>query len=311
MLKQRPFFSIVIPVYQAEQYLKECIDSILQQDFHDYEIWLIDDGCKDNSPTICDTYQQKEEKIHVYHKQNEGVSAARNDGIQRAQGQYILFLDSDDALTNHALQQLYERIFPYPNVDIITGTMDSNIVVKHDLQTNQAMDVKDFYLHELKAKTMSHAACLYIYRNDFLKANQLSFPIGYHHEDEYFTSLALLKAKQILPTNVCYYHYRENETSITMNHKNFDKNYYDLCEILKQLELIYLQHTSGSLQAYLMESLLEKYLFAYVKVKGYRSELKDVQMNDFIKGKAITKKNKMKVLLYQINKKLYCKIASR
>lgn len=309
--QNNPFFSIIIPVYQAEAYLNECIDSVLHQSFQDYEIWLIDDGCSDQSPSICDVYVQQDHRIHVLHKQNAGVSAARNDGIKQAKGEYILFLDSDDALMKEALMQLVQRIQENEQVDVITGMMDSEIVVKHTLRNNQKMSIKDFWLCELNAQTMSNAACLYIYRRAFLKANQLLFPIGFHHEDEYFTPMALLKAESILPTDVCYYHYRVNEASITNNQKNFDKNYKDLCFILKQLEQEYNQIKDEILKAKLLESLLEKYLYIFVKAKGYRSQLSHIQMDDFVKNKALTKRNKIKVLLYQINKRLYCTLASR
>ena len=307
--QKEKFFSIIIPVYQVEQYLQECIESVLNQSFQDYEIILINDGSRDQSPKICDGYAQKYDFIHVIHKQNQGLSAARNDGMQVAQGNYILFLDSDDMLMEEALMQLYQRIQAYPNVEVVTGLMDSEIVVKHHNQSNQPLSGLAFMKEEYECQTMSNAACLYIYQNAFLNQHQLRFKVGVHHEDEDFTPKALLKAQALLPTDVMFYHYRVNEQSITNTKKNFDKNFRDLCGILKELEGLYANVEEEATRKVLMQSLLEKYLYSFAKAKGYQEHLKDARMDDFVKDKAITLKNKLKVLLYRISPKWYCKFS--
>lgn len=103
------FFSIVVPVYNVEKYLKECIDSILSQTFTDFELILVDDGSKDESPLICDEYAQKDERIKVIHKPNGGQAEARNVGTETAAGQYIIYIDSDDfIIENTFLQDIYQ-----------------------------------------------------------------------------------------------------------------------------------------------------------------------------------------------------------
>lgn len=99
----RPKISIIVPVYKAEPYLARCIESILAQDYENYELILVDDGSPDNSGSICDQYARTDSRISVLHKKNEGVSAARNDGIEKAQGEYLLFIDADDELDTHTL----------------------------------------------------------------------------------------------------------------------------------------------------------------------------------------------------------------
>lgn len=91
-----PQISIIVPVYKVEPYLRRCVDSILAQTFQDFELILVDDGSPDNCPAICDEYAQKDNRIHVIHQENGGLSAARNAGIDIAQGKYLLFCDSDD-----------------------------------------------------------------------------------------------------------------------------------------------------------------------------------------------------------------------
>lgn len=89
-------FSIIIPCYKVEQYLRQCVDSVLAQTFEDYEVILVDDGSPDGSPAICDEYGEKSDKVKVIHKSNGGLSDARNAGLDVAQGDYVMFLDSDD-----------------------------------------------------------------------------------------------------------------------------------------------------------------------------------------------------------------------
>lgn len=102
------YFSIIIPVYKTEEYLHQCVDSILCQTFTDYEIILVDDGSPDNCPAICDEYAAKDNRVIVVHKENSGLSGARNEGLRKAKGKYIAFLDSDDYWDRtDALKELY------------------------------------------------------------------------------------------------------------------------------------------------------------------------------------------------------------
>ena len=91
-----PFFSVIVPVYNVEKYLPECIESVLNQSFGDFELILVDDGTKDNSGVICDEYAQKDARVKVIHQDNAGQAVARNTGTDIAQGEYIIYLDSDD-----------------------------------------------------------------------------------------------------------------------------------------------------------------------------------------------------------------------
>ena len=111
--------SIIIPVYRAEDTLERCIGSILQQSFTSYELILVDDGSPDACPQLCDEYAGKDSRIHVIHKENGGLSDARNVGIKRAKGLYITFIDSDDAIGENSLQHLMEELYQHPDVDIL------------------------------------------------------------------------------------------------------------------------------------------------------------------------------------------------
>ena len=118
---KQPLISIVIPVYRAEKTLDRCVRSVLAQEFSDYEVILVDDGSPDGCPAICDRYAEQYPQIRVIHKENGGVSAARNDGMAAARGEWLLFLDSDDALEENALC-LY-REAAEPDIDGIIGSL--------------------------------------------------------------------------------------------------------------------------------------------------------------------------------------------
>lgn len=105
-----PKISVIVPVYNAEKYLHRCIDSILNQTFPDFELLLIDDGSKDQSGEICDEYAKKDSRVKVFHKENGGVSSARNVGIDNAVGEYICFCDSDDWVEKTWLLSFFERM---------------------------------------------------------------------------------------------------------------------------------------------------------------------------------------------------------
>ena len=103
----KPVLSIIVPIYKTEKYLKRCVDSILKQSITDFEVILIDDESPDRSPVICDEYAQKDPRVKVIHKKNQGLGMARNSGMQIATGKYLTFLDSDDFVE----QNYYENMF--------------------------------------------------------------------------------------------------------------------------------------------------------------------------------------------------------
>ncbi len=112
-------FSIIVPVYGVESYLEQTVHSVLSQDFHDWELILVDDGAKDRSGQIADALSAQDDRIRVIHKENGGVSSARNTGLRAAQGEYIIWLDGDDLLSSNSLARLAQYLFKNPHADII------------------------------------------------------------------------------------------------------------------------------------------------------------------------------------------------
>lgn len=114
-MRKEPIISVIVPVYKAEKYLHKCVDSLLEQTFTDFEILLVDDGSPDKSGEICDEYAEKDSRIRVFHKENGGVSSARNLALDNAKGEFVMFLDSDDWLDNVCL-------------DVCINTINDNVL---------------------------------------------------------------------------------------------------------------------------------------------------------------------------------------
>ena len=116
-----PAISIVIPIYNVEQYLRQCLDSVLDQSFEDYEVWLVENGSGDMSGAICDEYSQRDSRFKVYHTKQKGACLARNIGIKLAQGEWLTFLDSDDFIDNDYLKHLFAPTINNPNLQMVLG----------------------------------------------------------------------------------------------------------------------------------------------------------------------------------------------
>jgi glycosyltransferase involved in cell wall biosynthesis len=205
--------SIIIPVYNTEQYLPRCIDSILGQSFTDFELLLIDDGSTDGSAKICDAYAEKDSRIRVLHKENGGVSSARNLGLNEAKGEWVVFVDSDDWISDNCIKLLTEPL-RNKEFDIVVG--DYRII--GEFPYNLELSLPEGAYHETG---ITHTFCnggIYImswnklYRKEFLLKNQLAFEEGKVHEDEIlaFEISCLEKSFYVVKSVTYYYRIREN-----------------------------------------------------------------------------------------------------
>ena len=205
--------SIIIPVYNTEQYLSRCIDSILGQSFTDFELLLIDDGSTDGSAKICDAYAEKDSRIRVLHKENGGVSSARNLGLNEAKGEWVVFVDSDDWISDNCIKLLTEPL-RNKEFDIVVG--DYRII--GEFPYNLELSLPEGAYHETG---ITHTFCnggIYImswnklYRKEFLLKNQLAFEEGKVHEDEIlaFEISCLEKSFYVVKSVTYYYRIREN-----------------------------------------------------------------------------------------------------
>lgn len=175
--------SIIIPIYRTETTLQRCVESVLRQSFTDYEIILVDDESPDNCAIICDEYAQKDKRISVIHKKNGGLSDARNAGINLAKGDYITFIDSDDAIAEDTLQPLINELTTHPDIDILEYPVQERVGHPNEkLLSFQPKEYEDAISYWLEERAYNHTyAWNKIYRRN-LFAN-IRFPKGKNFED--------------------------------------------------------------------------------------------------------------------------------
>lgn len=258
-------FSIVVPVYNVKEYLESCINSIISQDFNDYEIILVDDGSTDGSGELCDYYKKIHNKIIVIHQPNGGLSNARNNGIIRSKGEYIIFLDSDDCLIEHSLSKINEEML-HKQCDIFVGyavSFDEFGKKEEKGRLNnfpRKVISGEQYIHILSKhrREVSFCSTFMIYNAAFIKNNSLKFEEGILHEDELWTPQVLIKAKRICWINIPFYYHRIREGSI-MHSSNYDKRTESIIIICKKLLILFSNNKTIDLR-YLRDRMVMIYL---------------------------------------------------
>ena len=205
--------SIVIPVYGVESTLDRCLKSVVEQSFADYEIILVDDGSTDRSPQLCDEWASKDPRIKVVHQQNGGLSAARNMGIEQAQGDYITFIDSDDYIGEGTLEAVMSRLDD--SIDLIEYPIWRFYGAPHQsllqLTDTTYTDIADYWLD---GQAYDHTyACNKVYRRRLF--DDVRFPVGRVFEDAYTLPRLLRKVRHVATTSAGCYYYCWNGKGIT------------------------------------------------------------------------------------------------
>ena len=221
-------FSIIIPAYNAEAYLQRCLDSIFSQEFDDYEVIVINDGSTDGTAALLEEYASIHPNLQVLTQSNQGMATARNRGLDAAQGDYILFVDSDDELMPHALSNLASQI----NGEDIIGFGSSIYNEETQTITHFQLSTFNFQLcsgwdyfncHRLEA-TPVHFVCVWqrTYKRAFLEECGLRFVNGLRRaEDDLFTTMVMLHAKSVktIANSLYIYHVRKGSITRTSNSK--------------------------------------------------------------------------------------------
>jgi glycosyltransferase involved in cell wall biosynthesis len=239
MTKFSGTISVIVPVYKVENYLPKCVDSIISQTYKDFEIILVDDGSPDNCPSICDDYARRDTRVKVIHKQNGGLSDARNAGIRAAKGDYIVFLDSDDWIEEDSLKGIAD-IAGQKNPDVIVGNikyMDetggesiSGYIGKAEA-IEKGIDSAVSYFSKFG---IYWPAFRFIPKKSFIDEKKLFFYEGILHEDMQWVARLVAVARSFALFKDKFYCYRTvREGSITRN-KTY-KNYSDMVKISESL----------------------------------------------------------------------------
>ena len=234
-----PLISVIVPFYNAEEYLMICIESVLAQTYHHIELLLINDGSADNSNMIAERYREKDDRIILIRTENKGVSCARNTGIQCASGQYIMFVDADDCIAINAIEVLYNDICR-TSADISIGRVSANTVGKAACGVGTVCwTSREAVLEFITDNELLYGCVGKLYKACI--ASKASFPPGRRiHEDSLFILQCLMKSSYICIHDVELYYYRHNNESAS--HAIFSEKYYDILDLGK-IERELIEHT--------------------------------------------------------------------
>ena len=273
-------FSIVIPAYQVEKYIEECLMSIITQEFDNYEIVIVNDGSRDLTPEICEAYQKKYKHIKVVHQENKGLSEARNTGIRNSEGEYIIFVDGDDKIAPHSLKYLKEVLErdKFPEVIInrrITLLPDGNerecaYLFDKDKLKNMENAMVYRKLQELNECWLG--VWIFVVKREFLYSKKLFFYPGIYHEDEEWVPRLMLNAKRIAYNNECLYVNRiGREGSITQ--RKSIKRIFDKLLIVDLLNCEKENERYGVSDRTVFEERIQKIVFGCLTdLSGYKEE---------------------------------------
>ena len=244
---ESPQISIIIPIYNVERYLRQCIDSILAQTFTDFELLLIDDGSPDGCPAICDEYAGKDARIRVFHKQNGGVTSARNKGLDNAKGNWIIYIDGDDWIEPTYVEELYNAAINNEADITICGFRfvyeDGSSIIEHPTIWD---DNKQASLNRYIASIWT-TACGSIQKSSLYKDNRIRSPKNITFCEDFHLMVRLCYfANKVISIDSPLYNYRQRSSSIV--HSLNDKTWRD--ELSTYLEIIDFFRNQGELETY-------------------------------------------------------------
>lgn len=298
-----PKISIIVPVYNVQNYLDSCIQSILNQTFKDFEVILVNDGSTDKSGAICNEYSKKYSKVKVIHKQNGGQGDARNEGIKIAKGDYIGFVDSDDVIEDSMYEILYNMCIKN-DADVSTCLLTS---IEEGITNNKIYSGKiSIYSNKEAIKETynggisGYSPCNKLY-NRILFEN-IKFPVGRIYEDASVLYKLYMNSNKIIFIESALYKYMRREGSTTnrpVSHKRFDivdmfeekydfmeQNYPEMCEKIKSMYYI-------SLRNIIVDIVNEGNVFKKYKYINKSSKLIRQNLKHILNNKLISKKHKV------------------
>ncbi len=268
--------SIIIPVYNVEKYLKKCLDSVLSQNYANYEVICINDGSTDNSLQILNEYKLKYPQIKIIDQENRGLSVARNKGLEKATGNYILFLDSDDWLVEDALVTLSNAtvdedfiVFNGKRFIEDSGLEEADIGVEE-----KELSGWEYYNKYALQSRQFHFVCVVLraYKRSFLLNNNLFFEHGLYHEDNLFTPIVCYYAQKVKVIPDVLYVYRIRKGSITTN-QSF-KSLTDIIKVANKLSDFFIPKTNID-KSVVYREIAGEYFSVFMPDKAKRYSKKD------------------------------------
>lgn len=315
--------SIIVPIYNVEKYLNRCVESIVNQTYKNLEIILVDDGSPDNCPKMCDEWAEKDSRIKVIHKENGGLSSARNAGLDAMSGEYLMFVDSDDYIHAKTLEILYNTIIENDcemSVGRYIKVWDSKTEKSEFTHKNYLYDkneyIKEFShnLGELLSVNMIISCCKLCKRNVFF---DIRFPLNKTHEDEFVIHKICNNCNKIVLVDEGLYYYEQRNGSIMAN-KTFNLACNAVEAMMERTEFFLNSSYDtdvvnavlySSMTLMIWEYLETKYLFknnAYSNyIKKYYKKLYRIGKNNLIKKDGYFRKNKYLFDSFYINEYLF------
>lgn len=261
-----PFLSIIVPVYNVEQYIRKCIDSILAQTFADFELILVDDGSTDNSGKICDEYLLKDTRIKVLHQKNSGVTKARSNGVDIANGEYIAFVDSDDFIPKDAIETLCSCI--ESDIDIIIGKVfESELFPLNNNVKNERViiDINKYRIMQLSQLIPTQSGPFAkLFRKSLFNNFVFSIPREIVMGEDWLMNIRLSfnAIGSICFINHVVYNYTIKPSSVTNNFKttlSYESHFYKL----------YMESIPYNLLNDFLKITIDKRLNVYMNITGY------------------------------------------
>ena len=306
---KKDLISIIVPIYNVEQYLKKCVDSLVNQTYKNIEILLIDDGSTDSSGKIADELANKDDRIKVFHKKNGGLSDARNYGIEKASGKYLSFIDSDDYVSYKMMEILHKNIIDN-NCDVsICSYLE---FLNEDEIFNDYNNEKIMLYNSEEAIKCLFSDCSFgnfawnkLYKKELF--DEIRYPKGYKMEDIGTTYKIFYKSKKIVYSDFKLYYYFQRQNSIL--HKIDNKLMQD------KFDLEYERYVFiNNVYADMIESKYYFFkngvmLYPYISKEMQEKFNKEFKKFRFIKyKKSLTIKDTLRFVLFKFFKKLYCKL---
>ena len=236
-------FSVIIPVYNVEKYLQECLKSILEQTYNNYEIILVDDGSTDSSGKICDEYAQKYPNIHTYHQVNQGQSVARNMGVKKAEGEYIWFVDSDDVIIKRDALELLQKsacnqpdliAFGWKEASDDAGFVKAEEKFNFDI-ANKTVQNGMHYLDDALSKNHFYYwyPWMYMFKKSYWLSKGFVFEKGKKFEDTKLMYRTILEGNSVVKIPECFYGYRVGREGSTITNVSL-RTLQDGAEVLSK-----------------------------------------------------------------------------
>lgn len=308
-------YSFIVPVYNTEKYLKKCLDSLVNQTYKDFEIIVVNDGSTDKSSNIISKYQKKYKNIIVIDKENEGLSMARNRGVQKSSGKYIIFVDSDDYVSNKLLEEIDKKIDDSDILRFQIATEDEEYTKINEYHEEgfESMCGYDAFKYLSSYHFVEPAWC-YVIRKNYYIENKFSFKKGVYHEDFGLIPYVIYKARKVKSIDFIGYYYIQRNGSIMNNndYKKTVKKAFDMLEQYKTMRLFAKNiNRKNNLDDYFLSYISNSVI---VKARELKKDEKKVYINELKKLNVFdgvlvnTRIRRFKKYLMKHNLNLYLKV---